>query len=115
MSERRKQLTPRDYQPRTAPAIMHVRNTTDIVAFVYNVEFWHPPCVLKGLGLMDNPENKGVLPGTVCSMIKQHGRFMGLARDDPRWEDSETLPQPLTTDEMEPGQQCYGCGEEIEL
>jgi hypothetical protein len=93
-------------------------HATDVVGFAYLADEWCPRCTL---GLIGSVSTLPPLPAIVESEIKLYGteiRDLDVAGEDPRWRDSDTIPQPIfngddARDNNGRARTCAGCYEPL--
>lgn len=90
---------------------------TDVVAYAYCADEYCPACALAMTGASHRAD---LTPEALEREIGEMGRVLYDMTDpeDPRWKDSNTIPQPILrseglTDEDGSPRRCAGCHEEL--
>lgn len=92
-------------------------NATDIVAYTYQAETLCPRCVVartvKTKTLRDYILNEGA-DGEVERWLDSLAKMNGVDRQDEHSFDSGDFPKVVFADQIEDGETCHGCGDELQ-
>jgi hypothetical protein len=85
--------------------------TTELVGFKYQDNLYCVPDIMVVLGVMQSPKAARVTAGHVKTFVRIYGRQKHMLKnDDPRWEDSQVIPQPVFASD---DQWCEHCQERL--
>lgn len=85
-----------------------------IAGYAFNAEMLDPRCTLEKMGVTTVRPIRGD-DAELTSAITCYGfESVGLMLDDPRWQDSTVIPQPVFENEVPDGECCGVCLEVIE-